>query len=842
VEQLLDKRVILNTVLPLPIGSRITVQWTTIGQWDMNESSGTVVARHTDRVDVHYHDLGVFPLPPADPSVGILRVISQAHPLTLKPLRKCNRPLDLDRPELSHHVYVDGGARPSNGGPGAAAFHVIDNSHTQSHSRFYANTTNNIAEFIALIGALRWLARHDDIQLAVIVLDSEIVYEALLGNRTISDRKLTPLLAEARTLFTQLCGRIILGHMLRKFGNYADSVATRAIASASGEGEITLFPDIPVPPAPAKKRAPVATVHGTDAPLVTANAISSVDDFARVRFLKTRSRAPDTAEHLWSALASATLRKAIQTTDDSLRDKFFIDFLLCPTAYLPLRCGTKKIVKHLSSGEPFAARLIHADDDDTPRAPAPPNVRLTEAITRLAKDFKLRAANTLLKSQADAAEIPFAEKLSALREKILDQPVHHSQLAKANISIISHHEVITAIHRVSRQAATSIDGWTKDLLTQAIQHNPTFATDLGVWLTSLLTDSHSELWRSCILASRLVGLPKEPSGVRPVCIANIFLKILGIIATERDARGVHSHQWAINRKHGCHHVIHIMRTAARQGKAVVKFDMTNAYNALKRSAMESTLRQADGTLQAYFRMVYQGTSTLCVYGPNKQIAHLPLAEGVRQGDSTASYIFCHSVDNALARLVDLFPDAHMYMDDLTVACDPAAVDQLVSTVESLFSPLGLIINRAKTAVLYSGANTFSIPKKTSNFVILGADISDRNDEFINKMWHRQRCYFDILKTTPLHPQIIFTLARICGAPRITFLCQTMPPPTTRRIAQWFDEEIAEIVTNWLTPLPRFPRGYSMTAWERDFRTTRPTRPHSTTQLPTWWPPEQQTCN
>jgi ribonuclease HI len=264
VEQLLEKKAILNAVLPLPIGSRITVQWTTIGLWDMNESAGTVVARHTDHVDVHYSDLGVFPLPPADPSVGILRLTPQAHPLTLKPLRKCNRPLDLDRPQISHHVYVDGGARPSNGGPGAAAFHVIDDTHTQSHSRFYASTTNNIAEFIALIAALRWLARHDDIQLAVIVLDSEIVYEAVLGNRTISDKKLTPLLAEARTLFTQLCGRIILGHMLRKYGNYADGVATRAIANAASEGDITLFPDIRVPPPP---QTPQATGHGTEARL-----------------------------------------------------------------------------------------------------------------------------------------------------------------------------------------------------------------------------------------------------------------------------------------------------------------------------------------------------------------------------------------------------------------------------------------------------------------------------------------------------------------------------------------------------------------------------------------------
>jgi hypothetical protein len=152
------------------------------------------------------------------------------------------------------------------------------------------------------------------------------------------------------------------------------------------------------------------------------------------------------------------LRKAIQTTDDSLRDKYFIDFLLCPTAYLPLRCGTKKIVKHLSSGEPFAGRLIQPDDDDSARAPRPSSGRLTEAITRLAKDFKLRAANTLLKTQADTAEMPFAEKLTALREKILDQPVHNSRLDRANIPIISHHEVTSAIHRVSRQAATSIDG------------------------------------------------------------------------------------------------------------------------------------------------------------------------------------------------------------------------------------------------------------------------------------------------------------------------------------------------------------------------------------------------
>jgi hypothetical protein len=60
---------------------------------------------------------------------------------------------------------------------------------------------------------------------------------------------------------------------------------------------------------------------------------------------------------------------------------------------------------------------------------------------------------------------------------------------------------------------------------------------------------------------------------------------------------------------------------------------------------------------------------------------------------------------------------------------------------------------------------------------------------MNAQHVKQAKYFDLLRTTKLHPQVRFTLLRICGAPRLKYLCETMPPSTTSDIARDFDLRI-----------------------------------------------------
>jgi hypothetical protein len=53
--------------------------------------------------------------------------------------------------------------------------------------------------------------------------------------------------------------------------------------------------------------------------------------------------------------------------------------------------------------------------------------------------------------------------------------------------------------------------------------------------------------------------------------------MIGLIAIARDDRMPSKAQYAIGRKQGCLRILHKVRHLATEGKAVLRFDLTNAY-------------------------------------------------------------------------------------------------------------------------------------------------------------------------------------------------------------------------------------------------------------------------
>ena len=80
-------------------------------------------------------------------------------------------------------IYCDGGAR-GNPGPAAAAFVVERRGKVIFKSaRFLGKATNNVAEYSAVLLAMRWLSRFDPKDLSEVrfILDSELVAKQLAG-------------------------------------------------------------------------------------------------------------------------------------------------------------------------------------------------------------------------------------------------------------------------------------------------------------------------------------------------------------------------------------------------------------------------------------------------------------------------------------------------------------------------------------------------------------------------------------------------------------------------------------------------------------------------------------
>ena len=87
-------------------------------------------------------------------------------------------------------VFTDGGSR-GNPGPAASAFVVFDNSKILAkEGKFLGNTTNNIAEYNALLLAVEWLDKNKLTKNIKFILDSELIVKQLNKTYKIKNKNL----------------------------------------------------------------------------------------------------------------------------------------------------------------------------------------------------------------------------------------------------------------------------------------------------------------------------------------------------------------------------------------------------------------------------------------------------------------------------------------------------------------------------------------------------------------------------------------------------------------------------------------------------------------------------
>jgi ribonuclease HI len=117
-------------------------------------------------------------------------------------------------------IYTDGGAR-GNPGPAAIGVAIFDVSNThepiQTISKFLGHTTNNQAEYHALLAALEAAAKLGATQI-VCYLDSELVVRQLTGQYKIRESGLQDLAGEILRLQNKFA-RIEYKHVPREKTN-----------------------------------------------------------------------------------------------------------------------------------------------------------------------------------------------------------------------------------------------------------------------------------------------------------------------------------------------------------------------------------------------------------------------------------------------------------------------------------------------------------------------------------------------------------------------------------------------------------------------------------------------
>jgi len=782
----------------LQVGQRITMQWQLLPDTTLLESDGVCACRRGRETQILYDDIGLQSLPSEREAVQVYTIT--LHPYTnlhLLPINIFNR--DVLPMDASAHIYADGGAQPSSGGPSASGIRIFERGGggtiVTDHGRFFVLAKSNAAELIAVIGAMRYAIRfHADSQV-IIIVDSMNVYKWLTGEAQCKLKELQPLYTIACDLFKRHLNKITLAHMLRVHINPADDVCNVVIGEARHKGAYDLFPEAPL--IINRRRIPRPVEPTIDPAPVSPLKFESLDDFIKLRTFKSRATVPPQSAAYWAALVRRQTKAILLASTPAERDDAIIQLFALPSRYLPTASSGTRINQHLASMTPFQINLTRKSMPQRDHHKV--NHRLVEAVQRLALDRKIRTANKLLATGSN--DMPHDEKVAALRAKLIPAgPTPSPSFPRSDIPTIAGDEIRDALRKTSRQSATSIDGWTKDLLQTAIAHQPGLDDEIGAIITILLSQQLSPLLEDILRAARLVAIPKTAGGIRPIAIANIWLKLAGTIALLRDKTRPCRRQYAVGRKNGCETIIHQVMDALYDNRelgldedddhnVVVKFDISNAFNCTLRSHVKDVLESHPVTTQQFFRLAYGGPSPLAVFGKSTYTM-LSMEEGIRQGDSTSSYFFCLAVDSALAAIVEEGYDAFMYCDDLTVVIKSQFVPQCIEDITAEFAKIGLQVNDSKTKV-------FDPTRKSSEpFVILGADLNG-SEEFLAQNINKQRTYFETMKSLAIHPQLKVCLLRLCGGPRIRYLCSVMPPATLGALVIPFDDAVRKALIHTL---------------------------------------------
>ena len=126
------------------------------------------------------------------------------------------------------HIHIDGGSR---GNPGDAGFGVhVATPEGETVAGLYGylgRATNNVAEYQALIHALRYALAHGALRVKLFS-DSELVVRQMAGRYKVKHPDMIPLHREAKALLSRF-HEATLAHVRREQNKEADRLANQAL-------------------------------------------------------------------------------------------------------------------------------------------------------------------------------------------------------------------------------------------------------------------------------------------------------------------------------------------------------------------------------------------------------------------------------------------------------------------------------------------------------------------------------------------------------------------------------------------------------------------------------------
>lgn len=142
---------------------------------------------------------------------------------------------------MSYTIFCDGGAR-GNPGPAAAGFVISDPTGKVlvKLGKSLGETTNNVAEYQAVIEALSWLVQKEiKKQRLKFFLDSMLVVNQLNGLFKIKNANLRNLAVKVRQLENTIGGQISYHFVPREENKIADGLVNQTLDQKEGSKKTT---------------------------------------------------------------------------------------------------------------------------------------------------------------------------------------------------------------------------------------------------------------------------------------------------------------------------------------------------------------------------------------------------------------------------------------------------------------------------------------------------------------------------------------------------------------------------------------------------------------------------
>jgi len=290
------------------------------------------------------------------------------------------------------------------------------------------------------------------------------------------------------------------------------------------------------------------------------------------------------------------------------------------------------------------------------------------AAQLLERGFLGKASRTLLDPAPTAPNT--ARTRAALRAK---HPVGAPEPFKARSrprpgQPVTKEAISAAITSIGKEKAPGLSGWTRGLLEIA-----TSAPDASILSAlRLLADmirQGTAPGADLLCAARLVGLQKPDGGIRPIAVGDILYRVAlkALLATNFQPGMLLPNQLGVGNPGGVEPAITLLQEVisgpnASEIHTIASLDLSNAFNTMPRTAVAAAIaRYAPGFYRAA-EWAY-GRPGLLITADGTAVAS---AEGVRQGDPLAGFLFSLAIRPTLEALQETLPQALIiaYFDDI----------------------------------------------------------------------------------------------------------------------------------------------------------------------------------